>query len=309
MQKNLFDLEQFKAIAAISTSLLILGIAPIFIKFVELELSSSATIFNRLWGAAIIFGLWRSFFQIRKQQENSFSSEEITKTDYLLLFFAGFFFWASQTSWAWSLTRTSAAISDLLHSVTPIFVILGSWFIYKQKFRHQFIWGTVLALVGSFMIGIEHFHSSLYQLQGDIAAFLSSILPVVYVLASERLCCKFSTVTIMFWICTIGTLFSIPVLVITGIQWFPLSLSGWIFTIFLMLAMVLGQGLFLYGIKQVGASLMSVLLLLCPVLTAIAAWLVFSEILTHLDWGATVIILIGVYLAITSKLYSSLTEF
>lgn len=308
MQKNLFDLEQLKATAAISLSLFILGIAPIFIKLVEGELTPSATIFNRLWGAAIIFGLWSGLSQIKKRKANISSPEETTKRDYLLLFGACFFFWASQTSWAWSLPRTAVAISDLLHNFIPIFVIVGGWLLGREKFNLKFIVGAGLSIIGSCFIGFEHLSNPSHQIEGDLAAILSAALMGSYILAGETLCYKFSKITIMFWVCATGTVLSIPVLFTTQMQWFPLSLQGWIFNLCLVLCMVLGQGLLLYGIEKVGGSLISVLSLLDPLIAAIAAWFVFAEILSYLDWAAMIIILVGVYLAIASRSPSPRSE-
>ncbi len=309
MPQNGCKIEQLKAITAIAISLIILAIAPIFIKLVEGELSSNATIFNRLWGAAIIFGFWNGLSRFHRQKLNDSSAKEATKKDYILLLAAGCCFWATQVSWAWSLPRTSVAISELLHNFTPIFVILGSWLIGRQRFNLKFLLGTALSLIGSCLIGLEHLSYSSVQIQGDTAAILSATFLAAYMLAGETLCQKFSTVTIMFWVCTTGTILSIPILLITGMQWFPFSFQGWVFAISLVLTMVLGQGLFLYGVERVGANLFAVLLLLTPVLAAIAAWFVFSEILSYLDWGAMAIVLLGVYLAISSRSHSLALEF
>ncbi len=220
---------------------------------------------------------------------------------YPLLLLAGFLFWASQTSWAWSLPRTSVAISELLHNFTPIFVILGGWLLGGQRFNVQFLLGTALSIIGSCLIGIEHLSHSSDRIQGDLAALLSAAFLGGYMLVGETLCYKLSTVTIMFWVCTAGTVFSIPVLLIAGMQSFPESVQGWIFAVSLILTMVLGQGFFLYGVERLGASLAAVLFWLLPAITEIAAWLVFSEILSYLDWGAMAIVLLGVYLAISTR--------
>lgn len=209
-------------------------------------------------------------------------------------------FLGSQASWAWSLPRTSIGISDLLHNFTPIFVILGSWLFKGKLFDINFLLGTGLSIFGYCFVAVEHLSNSSNQIEGDIAALLSAVFLAGYILVGETLCLKFSTVTIMFWVCFIGSVLSIPVLLIAGMQWFPLSVRVWFFLAGLILTMVLGQGLFLYGVKRVGASLTAVLFLLDPALAAIGAWVIFSEKLSYLDWGAMGIVLLGVYLAISS---------
>ncbi|MEL7038264.1 MAG: DMT family transporter [Cyanobacteria bacterium J06592_8] len=308
MHKNRFKLEKLTGIAAITISLIVLAIAPILIKLVEDELSPNATIFNRLFGAAIFFGMGSILSRSKSQKSNHSVVKETTKKDYLLLFAAGFCFWGTQVSWAWSLPRTSVAISELLHNFTPLFVILGSWLIARQQFNLNFLLGTGLSIIGSCLIGIEHLSYSSGQIQGDTAAILSATFLAAYLITVETLCQKFSKSTIMFWVCTTGSILSIPVLFIARMQWFPFSFKGWVFALSLVLTMVLGQGLCLYAIEQLGANLFAVLLLLTPVLAAIAAWFIFSEILSYLDWGAMAIVLVGVYLAISSRSHSSALE-
>lgn len=302
-EKNLQErLVLQKTIAAVATSLVLVSIAPISIKLVEDELTPYATIFNRLVGAGIIFGMWSGFTTIRDRDKDSsaFPSENIKKQDYLLLLLAGFFFWASQTSWSWSLPRTSVAISDLLHNFMPIFVITGGWLLGRKGLTSRFLLGTGFSVIGSCLIGFEHLSSTSHQLQGDMAAILSAAFMGAYMLIGETLCNKFSKITIMFSICITGSVLSVPILLMTPSHWFPLSSQGWLFCIFLVFTMVLGQGLFLYSIEKVGSSFMAVLFLLSPILAAIAAWLVFAEVVTYLDWGAMVIVLLGVYFAISS---------
>lgn len=308
MQRNKLKLEQFKGITAIIIALFILACSPIFIKLLEGELSSSATIFNRLLGGAIIFGLVRGLSRSKNQKVNSSSAQEVTKKDYLLFFAAGLFFWGTQTAWAWSLPRISVAISSLLHNFTPIFVILASWLIKRQRFNLQFVIGTALSIMGSCLLGMEHLSHASVQIQGDIAAIVSAILWAAYMVAVETLCHKFSTVTIMFGVCTIGTILSIPILLMTGMQWFPLSFQGWVFAVSSVLVMVLGQGFFLYGVERLGGSLAAVLLLMDPLLSTIPAWLIFSEILSDLDWVVMAIVLLGVYFAISSRFHTPALE-
>ena len=46
------------AILSLFIALLTLSLAAIFIRFSEVELSSNATVFNRMWIATIFFGVW-----------------------------------------------------------------------------------------------------------------------------------------------------------------------------------------------------------------------------------------------------------
>lgn len=302
MQLKSWNLESLKITGMITLSLIAIGVCPIFYKLLESEISPIASIFNRLGGSTIVFGTWVLFRFANRFSPPDLQRDHPTLKDYILLLISSLLFWMSQASWAWSLTQTSVAISDLLHSLIPLFVILGGWLIGNKVFTPQFLLGTGISIAGSCLIGIEHLSGSPHKFNGDMAAMLSAVLLGTYILIGEFICTKFSNTVIMLWVCLIGALLSLPILSITQVEWFPISLHGWLFVGGLIITMVLGQGLLLYGIEQVGASLMSVLTLLEPILAGIVAWFVFAEALSYLDIGAMFIVLFGVYLSISQPL-------
>ncbi|MGB3513154.1 MAG: DMT family transporter [Microcoleaceae cyanobacterium] len=300
--------SSLKEIILLSIAVLILSLAPILIKFSENEISSNATVFNRLWIAALTIGLWKGIEIVRDKRSLKslvFNRLYTLENILILLLLIGLTI-ISFVFWAWSLTQVSVANSNLLHNMTPIFATLGGWLFLGHCFDKKFVIGLVLALGGTIVIGIEDFQVDLKHLIGDSAALFSALLYAGYFLVIEKLRANFSATTILFWLCAFSSLFLLPVLLITEDRLFPISLWGWFSVISLgIICQVLGQGIVAYSLKNFSSGFISIFLLMEPFIAAILAWFIFGEKLEILNWTAFFIVLIGIYLAKSSAITQS----
>ena len=203
--------------------------------------------------------------------------------------------------WSWSLVKTSVANSELLHSITPLFAILGGWILFAQKFDRSFMIGVVIAFVGAVSIGLDDISIAASKLEGDGLAILSAIFWAILLLTQEKLRTQFSATTLVFWGSALSTLFILPVMLVTGDELFPHSWSSWLSAIFIGLGGVVNMILTAYSLKWLSSGLVSTILLLNPALTAILAWAIFSETLSPLNLLGFVVILLGVYLVISGE--------
>jgi len=292
------------AIASLFVGVVAISFGSIFIRWSEAELSPNATIFNRFWLGSVVFGLWQGYKAIRQRlsgdkpvQQHSYTSQEL-----LLLLGAGTFFAATLAFVAWSLTQTSVAISTILHNLTPIFTSLGAWLLFGQGFNRQFLIGMVVAIGGAIAIEIEQIQFATGEVTGGIAAIVSAVFMGAYLLVVEQLRTKFDPITIQLWVCTIATLSILPMLVLAQEPVFPSSVNGWLFVIFLALVcQVLGQGLLTYSVAGLSSVVVSLVHLLEPVFSSILAWAIFWEKLSFSNWVGFALVLIGLYLAVSSQ--------
>ncbi|MEG4574089.1 DMT family transporter [Microcoleus sp. N3A4] len=293
------------AIASLFVGVVAISFGSIFIRWSEAELSPNATIFNRFWLGSVVFGLWQGYKAIRQRlsgdkpvQQHSYTSQEL-----LLLLGAGTFFAATLAFVAWSLTQTSVAISTILHNLTPIFTSLGAWLLFGQGFNRQFLIGMVVAIGGAIAIEIEQIQQiATGEVTGGIAAIVSAVFMGAYLLVVEQLRTKFDPITIQLWVCAIATLSILPMLVFAGDRIFPSSVNGWLFVIFLALVcQVLGQGLLTYSVAGLSSVVVSLVHLLEPVFSSILAWAIFWEKLSVSNWVGFALVLIGLYIAVSSQ--------
>ncbi|MFN6482160.1 MULTISPECIES: DMT family transporter [unclassified Nostoc] len=292
------------AIASLFLGVGAISFGSIFMKLSEIELSPSATVFNRFWLASVVFLLWHGYKAIRQRfsGDKPVEQQPYTSQDILLLLGAGILWAATLVLLAWSLTETSVAISSVLHNLAPIFTSLGVWLLFRQRFENQFLMGMVIALGGAIAIEFEELQIATDEVQGGLAAIVSAVLLSAYLLIVEKLRTKFSPATIQLWICAIAALVILPILLFTQDQLFPSTVNGWLWVISLaLICQVLGHGLLTYSLAKFSSVVVSLVHLLEPVFSGIFALIIFSETLTFSNWVGFAVVLIGLYLAVSSQ--------
>ncbi len=282
----------------------LLSLAAIFIRLSEKEIGSNATILNRFLIGAVAFGVWNSIQTMRYKLSTDFpiKPDPYTTRDIILFGVLAIVNLGSLLSWAWSINETSVANANLLHNLSPLFATLGGWLFLGHRFGKKFLISLVLALGGTIVIGIKDWQVSADSFIGDGIALLSAIFYAASFLLREKLRTKFETTKILLWSCTLGCLFSFPVVLITQERVFPYTVSGWLAVICLgILCQVVGQGLLTYNLKKLSAGFVTLFLLLEPIIAALLAWAIFSEQLSLINWLAFFVICAGVYLAKSEK--------
>lgn len=287
-------------------ALFAIGLAPIFIKYSISEISPNATIFNRFWIASIVFGIWNGIPILHQKLSKAPPSEQPNIYNFKivsLLVLMSSLFAATQLLWAWSLTQTSVASSVIiLHGLRPLLTALGGWILLKNRFDSKFLIGMTIAIVGAILIGFNDFSDSLHKVQGDLLSGLSAIFSAIELLIMERLLTQFTTQVLMFWCCAIGTCITAIALFLSDEYLFPVSWKGWLAVICLALVcQVIGQGLIAYTLNYLSSGVVAVTMLLDPVISAMFAWTILSEQLNILNAMFCCIVLLGIYLALSSQ--------
>lgn len=292
------------AFAALIFALLAMASSAILIKFIEAEITPVATAFHRFWITTVVLVLWNGFSRLRRLVAGD--NPIIAKKSYPgwvwgFLVAAGLFFGGNLILWAWSLTQTSVANSTLLANLTPLFTTLGAWLIWGKRFDSRFLVGMSIAMAGAIAIGLEDFSYTISKIQGDIAATLAALLFALYLLVLEKLQTELDATTIVFWSSAIATLLTLPLILISPDHILPTTWQGWLVVIALaVICQILGQGLMVYSLNVLSSGFIALFLLLEPVLAAIGAGAFFSETLGLGNWLAFAVVLVGMYLALSS---------
>ena len=291
-------------------AILALSFAAIFIRLSERELGPVATIFNRFWVATVISGLGNLFKTLseRLSHDSPLQKQHYTSSDLVLLLAMSVFFSSTLISWAWSLTQTTVANSNLLHNVTPLFTTVIGWLFLSRSFDGRFLIGMVVAISGSILIGLGDLQIGSDNFTGDSLAILSAVFSAANLLTVEKLRAKFSATTILLWCSFVGAVLTFPIVLLTEDVLFPSSWAGWLAIIAqALVCQVVGQSLQAYNLKGFSSGFVAVFLLVDPVITAILAWIIFSEELSPLNWLAFSVVLAGIYIAKPSQGAEKLT--
>ncbi|MFN6471198.1 MAG: DMT family transporter [Nostoc sp. SerVER01] len=292
---------------ALAASLLGVGalsFGSIFVRLSETEISPNATVFNRLWLASLFFGLWNGYKAISGQffSNKPVEQQSYTSQDFWLLLGAGICWAATLVFLAWSLTQTRVAISSVLHNLAPIFTSLGTWLLFRHRFKSEFLLGMAIALAGTITIEFEELQIATDEVQGSFAAIISAIFLGAYFLMVERLRTKFSPAIIQLWICAIAAVVILPILLLTQDRIFPCSVNGWLWVICpAAICQVVGHGLLTYSLAKFSSVVVSLVHLLEPVFSAIFAFVIFYEELSFFNLMGFAVVLIGLYLAISNQ--------
>jgi drug/metabolite transporter (DMT)-like permease len=277
------------ALGALITGACAIGFAPIFVRLSEA--GPVATGFWRLFLAAPIFWLWAN-------AEEKDSVVPSTRMQFVLLIAAGLFYACDLASWHWSLQFTTVANATLLTNFAPIFVTLGAWLLWRERFKRTFYVGLVLAVLGATMLIGASFSVGKQQFWGDMLGLVSAMFYGSYFLTIKKLRGQFRTPMIMLWSGLVASTLMLIVALISGEQILAVTMGGWLVLIGLALvSQVGGQGLITFSLRHLPAPFSSVTLLLQPVVATFIAWLLFDEILGGWQAIGAAIVLAGIWLA------------
>lgn len=215
-----------------------------------------------------------------------------------ILILAGVFFACDLALWNSSVTLTSIANAAFLANFAPVFVVLGSWLLFKERIGLLFLAGLVLGIAGSALMMADSLQVTTTGFKGDVLSVVAAAFYAAYLLTVSRSRKRASTMTLM----TVSTAAAAAVLWLMAIlietTLLPVTLEGWLVLIgTALLTQVAGQTLIALSLGYVSANFSALILLLQPVVPGFAAWLLFDETLSRLQVLGALAIIAGLALA------------
>ena len=300
--------SQIWVVTCLVISVIALSFAPILVRCSETELGPYGTVFNRFWitGLLLVLGkgiktFWNRISASLSDKIHDLSLEHpeevYTLQDIAYLILAAILEAACHVTWAWSLTETSVANSNLLHNTTPIFTTLGGWLLFNQSFSFRCLSGIALSILGTLVLSLQDFQLGLGTWIGDSIALLSALFYASAFLLVGHLRAKFSTTTILLWMCTWCTLLLMPFTLLLEDSLLPTSSSTWFaVTGLASLCTIIGTSALIFTLKHFTSSFVSLVMLLEPFIAACLAWFFFAEQLSLFNGLIFIIVLYGIYL-------------
>jgi len=269
-----------------------IGFAPILVRWSET--GPTATAFFRLIFALPLLWLWA----IWDQRNNPSTRRPATRKEYLQLAAAGLLFTGDLSIWHWSLQFTSVTNSTLLTNITPIFVTIGAWFLFRDRITPSFVAGMTLSIGGAAMLVKNSSTLGSNHLLGDTLSLVAAVFYAGYLLSLKYLRKTFSTPTIMAWSGLASCAGFGIVAWLSGDKMWPVTGNGWwVLVALALISHVGGQVLIAYGFGHLPASFSSVTLLWQPVVAAVVAWMALGEKLSWLQGLGAVVVLAGIAIA------------
>ena len=188
----------------------------------------------------------------------------------------GFFISATWFLIYFAIMNTSIANAVLGYMTTPIFVIVLSPFLLKEHVNKPIIAALCLALLGILLIfdprNLIKSIAPIGIISGILAGFASAMVEII----GRKLKDDYSPFSLTFLGTAIGMLFMFPAFLLEGSA-IP-DMTTILITIVLGLGGVSGGTLLYYGLKHILAQSTSIILLLEPFVSIVAAFVLFVEI-------------------------------
>ena len=201
--------------------------------------------------------------------------------------------------WHYGITFTSVANASVLANLTPIVVTAVAWFVFHQRPAPLFLLAVALSVLGSAVMALSRGIGVVgpNPLLGDALSAGTSIWYAMYFLALREARRRQSTAQVMFW----SSLTGLPLVLLFA--WLlneriaPASVGGWAACVGLGVVHVGGQGSIAWAMGRLPPSTAAVTVLVQPVVTTAAGWLLFGELLSTWQAAGAALVLSGVVLA------------
>jgi len=199
------------------------------------------------------------------------------------------------------LQYTSASNTGWIIGITPVFMILLSFFFFKEKMGTQQIAGIMVSFFGLLMlVGKGDFSKiDLIQNKGDILVITSSFTWAVYSMISKRATLNYSPLMVTFYLFLIMAVVMLPFNLGTKEidSILSLSIKGWLSIAFLgILCSGVGYYLWAQTLNEMSASKAGAFLYVEPFVTFFSAALLLNEKFSAITLLSGIIIIIGVIL-------------
>ncbi len=268
--------------------LLFATFSPIFVRLSEVGPIATAAI-RMIPPLPLFFALlW-----LRPQDRISLATPT-GRHDFWLLVLSGVFFAGDLVLWNSSIMLTSVANASVLANITPIFVVLAGWILFKDRPRGLFLAGMAAALAGSAIMMVESLGRAGRSVTGDLLAMGAAAFYAGYVVAISRARQRASIVSTM----AIGGSACAIILLIIAIlaedQLWPHTLNGWLAAAgMVVFVQIGGHMLIAMSLAHVPAGLVATMFLAQPIIPAVIAWFLFAEPVTLTQVIGAVALLAG----------------
>ena len=261
--------------------LLALGIPVFYFVFVRI-----------LIAGGVLFLLNAAYGRIKRIQRQDL------KKFLLLALFEPFIYFVCET---YGVELTSPTISAMIIATIPIFSIAAGRIFFKERITGLNIAGVILSLMGIIMVIMKGSIMGKDLLWGIILLLIAVIAEVGHASITKSLSGNYSSQIIVMYQFLIGSVYLLPLFLWKGLDGFnaELYLSGDVWYPLICLAILcssLAFSLWVSTIKNLGVAISSIFSALIPVVTALIAWLLGTQ-MTPLQWGGIAISTLGVVLS------------
>lgn len=231
------------------------------------------------------------------------SGAELRRTarrDWLWALLSGVFLAIHFAAWISSLAYTSVASSTALVATNPLFVAIGSFFVFRERLGRGVWLGILLTIGGAVVIGFSDSTggSGSNPLLGDVLALLGALCGSGYLLVGRALRTRVSLLPYIWMVYSAAAVVLLVWMALAGYSLVGLSPTVYLLLVGLAVGpQLLGHTSFNWALKYLSATFITVAILGEPVGSAILAALLLRQPVAPLQLAGGAILLAGIALA------------
>lgn len=215
---------------------------------------------------------------------------------------SGIFLALHFATWIYSIKYTSVASSTALVNTHPIFVVIGTFFIFKEKISRKVVFSILLTLAGSIIISSGDSSLGSNIIFGDAIALLGSLFMAGYMMIGSTVRKRVSATSYTFIVYFSSTIVLLILSLLTKTPLYPYPPRELL--LFLALAVfctILGHSIINWALKYIKPTFISTAFLGVPILSSIWSIFIFNEIPSKWQITGGLVILYGIYSFIKIK--------
>ena len=206
---------------------------------------------------------------------------------------------------ALALTHTDATQAGMICALLPLMVGFLAWMTLDEKLTVRMVMGFTIAIIGAIVLslGAETTATASNPILGNFLEFMAMVCACGYIITLKKLSPRYGPWFLTMIQAFIGAIFFFPLLFLPSTT-LPTSfdLVGVGSILYLgVFVTILAYGCYNYGISKVPASQATAFTNLIPVFTLILSWLILKERLNWIQYGASALVLVGVYVSQSKK--------
>ena len=262
-------------------------------------IGSLGLVLLRVLGATIIFWTIGLFFK----------SKPIEKKDRFTIIKCGLFGMSINiAAFIAGLDYSTPVNSSILIIISPIFVVILSFFIFRNKINFLKILGIIMGFIGALILILNADSNSSVGRNialGNFLFIVNSISYAYYLIIVKPMAQKYDLITLFKWLFLIGLIFNFPLGInqFTDVNWSSLPVKEAILPMAFVVICTTVMTYFLngYALSKITSTEVAVFMYLQPIIGIVFAIFTKSDTISLTIIIASILIFIGVYLTSVMK--------
>jgi drug/metabolite transporter (DMT)-like permease len=288
------------ALAALCLGAAAMGISPLFVRIAnEAGVGPFASAFWRVALALPVLYAWMRF------EEAKLPAGRPRRSFGPATWLAGLAFSGDLFFWHLSIINTTVANATFFATTAPLFVVLVTWLILRQRISGGMLAGLALCLGGGGALIGQSLQADPARIRGDLFGLATAFFFGLYFIFVSRAREGSGAARVTFEATLITTVILLAVALRLDGRLLPSELGGPVSAFQLAAALIAmgvvshagGQGLLSIALGRLPATFSSLVIFLEAVVAALAGWVVLGEPLTLVQGLGGALILFGIWIA------------